>query len=533
MLIVCDNCGAEYEIDVDEDGGLGRGMRFRCSACGHTFSIGEATASTTGEVSSLPPEDEVSGEEPPPMLLKQEGKVYQVDDVATLQRWIVERRVLREDLLSIGGLKWEPVGSRRELQVFFHLVEHAERAALAGRPGESGPPIGDDTGQAMEGRAPWETTGASEPSSLQSATSMLPFGADDDTEEFEFEGVDAGLPVGEIVPDAWQREGGVAESHEDADSFFTEAGDAGLPLATVPNLADRTTEEVPAELAAHATMASGAADPVSMDTGVTSDMLFPGEVPRPAPTPKPNDGVTVFVSGDRPPQPEESGSQTLVLIAAAVVIVLLVGWWWTTQQGEPAGEPVVASEPAPAEPAPPVPEPEGTIEEPPPAEPPAEEVDATADTPVEDAPVEAPPAEAPAAPPTPTPVAAATPSPASSGTSRPAESSGSSARNSGSSSARVSSPPRISPSRSAASLIDDGWAAVESGDYSGARQAFDDALQRSPGNADARFGLGYAYEKLGNDAAAVRYYCRVATAGGGDARIEAEGRLRALNHSCE
>jgi hypothetical protein len=62
------------------------------------------------------------------MLLKQEGKVYHVKDTATMQKWIVERRVLREDLVSIGGVRWEPVGSRPELEVFFQVVEQADQA---------------------------------------------------------------------------------------------------------------------------------------------------------------------------------------------------------------------------------------------------------------------------------------------------------------------------------------------------------------------------------------------------------------------
>ncbi|MCK6507845.1 zinc-ribbon domain-containing protein [Myxococcota bacterium] len=161
MLIVCDNCGAEYEVDVDDDVGSapGRGLRFRCNACGHTFSISDDSAHSSELGSDGAGASAPSGESgPPPMLLKQEGKVYQVEDVATLQRWIVERRVLREDLLSIGGLKWEPVGGRRDLQIFFHLVEHAERLSLtSGGGGGAPPPLADlPDRDPVEGRAPWE-----------------------------------------------------------------------------------------------------------------------------------------------------------------------------------------------------------------------------------------------------------------------------------------------------------------------------------------------------------------------------------------
>ncbi|MCB9743714.1 MAG: hypothetical protein H6740_14030 [Alphaproteobacteria bacterium] len=60
------------------------------------------------------------------LLIKNEGKVYQAEDLSTVQRWIVERRVMREDLISKDGARWEPVGHRGELEPFFSVMERLD-----------------------------------------------------------------------------------------------------------------------------------------------------------------------------------------------------------------------------------------------------------------------------------------------------------------------------------------------------------------------------------------------------------------------
>ncbi|MGC6491378.1 MAG: hypothetical protein ACON5B_00935, partial [Myxococcota bacterium] len=60
---------------------------------------------------------------PPAFTLRQDGEIFTVEDLATLQRWIVERRVHREDELREGDEDWKTAGEVPELQVFFGLVE--------------------------------------------------------------------------------------------------------------------------------------------------------------------------------------------------------------------------------------------------------------------------------------------------------------------------------------------------------------------------------------------------------------------------
>lgn len=175
MNIQCESCGSEHELDPPAWVlSSGRPFRFRCSVCGHsqmadppttigmpdsasheppeprhrtptpvgiprtTPSPAPAPAPSATPVTDAPPSDTSS------VFLKQEGKVYLVKDWATLQRWIMERRVGREDLVSDGGVRWEPIGSRPELGSFFAAVEQLEAAELAGLRGGETPFPSDD-----------------------------------------------------------------------------------------------------------------------------------------------------------------------------------------------------------------------------------------------------------------------------------------------------------------------------------------------------------------------------------------------------
>lgn len=614
MLIVCDNCGAEYEIDVEEDALStlpGRGLRFRCSACGHTFSIGEDAAqsgssSLSGEFGDPPDADDT----PPPMLLKQEGKVYQVDDIATLQRWIVERRVLREDLISLGGLKWEPVGVRRELQVFFHLVEHSERATLSG-PGVLAPPVGDQVGgpSAMEGAAPWELRSGGSSSSVSLSGHSMPMAAPEaDTDEvyYEDDGVDAGLPIDDHLPEAWARSGGDAlESHGDADSFFTEAGEAGLPVPSVPNLAAQD------EIADDPESAGVAADEEVDEPGSNVPRVIDHRPTTNAESPTIPD-MDRFLDARRPPvdtlvpeyAPPRDNSARWLMAAAAVVLLGGAAWYFTRDGAPPPGaDPTVAeasgvgpggSTTGPAattgsaatagaagttdnkpggdqggSTTPPDATSTGGIATPPagaddgsrPQQPASTATPDTTSTGTTAAPTSSsPPSSSP-------PSSTATTAPGgstgrdaggSTAAATPATGTGSQAETHASAPPTTAAPATTAPTTSApaataptttapasggsstttasktpAQLVDAGWSAIEGGDYAAARASFDAALAKSPGSPDARFGLGYAYEKLGNLPAAITQYCKVSKFGGGDARIESEGRLRALDASCD
>ena len=143
MYIECENCGAGYELDLPPAAlAGGRSVKFRCTACGHSFHVVK-----NGTVVDARPRPETSAPSGPAVaeaskpaaqpagadgmehvLLRQEGVSYHVPDVATLQRWIVERRVLPTDELDFGGGQWVKAGERADLAPFFSIVSEVEVA---------------------------------------------------------------------------------------------------------------------------------------------------------------------------------------------------------------------------------------------------------------------------------------------------------------------------------------------------------------------------------------------------------------------
>lgn len=70
-------------------------------------------------------------------LLRQDGELFSVPDLATLQRWIIERRIDPDADLSDGNDGWKRIGASPELSVFFAAVAQLEQPA-------SGPNEPDD-----------------------------------------------------------------------------------------------------------------------------------------------------------------------------------------------------------------------------------------------------------------------------------------------------------------------------------------------------------------------------------------------------
>jgi Tfp pilus assembly protein PilF len=62
------------------------------------------------------------------------GDVYRFRELTTLQQWIVERKVSRDDEISRSGDSWKRLGGIAELASFFHVVEQAEAVARADGP---------------------------------------------------------------------------------------------------------------------------------------------------------------------------------------------------------------------------------------------------------------------------------------------------------------------------------------------------------------------------------------------------------------
>ena len=167
MRVSCDQCSAGYELDLPPGAmSRGRNLKFRCTSCGHRFLVvredgslteaatvapdvdGEApTVAIRGESTAAPPTIELqqsARSEPPPsradathaptlsatgpLYLRQDGVLYQVADIASLQQWVVQQRVEPGAELSEDGQTWELAQDRPELAMFFDLLARAQAA---------------------------------------------------------------------------------------------------------------------------------------------------------------------------------------------------------------------------------------------------------------------------------------------------------------------------------------------------------------------------------------------------------------------
>lgn len=116
MDIRCPSCSTLYEFEEDKIGP--KGVNVRCSACGQVFKVRKAAA---------PPVQK--------WVVKREstGETIDFDHLSTLQRWIVEQKVSRRDLISKTGDTWRSLGSIKELAAFFKVVDELNEPRGASR----------------------------------------------------------------------------------------------------------------------------------------------------------------------------------------------------------------------------------------------------------------------------------------------------------------------------------------------------------------------------------------------------------------
>jgi predicted Zn finger-like uncharacterized protein len=481
VRIVCDSCRTEFEVELPESF-KHRAMKFRCSSCGRTFTTRfeeeereDTEIEPTGTVTRTPIPQPVESKAPGPgMLLKQEGKVYHVKDTATMQKWIVERRVLREDLVSIGGVRWEPVGSRPELEVFFQVVEQADQAQaiptgappLASVPPSSGtsppPPLrGPDFSVASN-----DVTAATEiverPATSGEPAALSGEDVDDEDSEDTSSGIPVSLPTlpdPQLLATSYQRPEPVdllqADPEDVLDPFSIDAFPSGLPESDEP------------------TESSG------------NPLAVPIEAPW-----KPID-ETPFASREVPPRSTSSvfvwGAVAMVALAGGLYVVAQVGSEAPAQQVTAA--PVVA----PVAPEPPVVAP--VVETPPP----------------DVVPTVAPTSE-------PATVANATLAPTPAEPVKPKDPG-----------------PRKPTAKDLQAMIAKAWVAADKSDFVSARKLFAQVQASQPGHAEAAYGLGYTTEKLGDSReSAIRYYCSAQQNVGSNTDLAREiaGRLAELGSDC-
>ncbi len=150
MDVRCERCRAQYVFDDDQV--TPSGLTVQCTNCGHVFKVKKKELVVTVPVK--PDEMDVApipatavaprGGGAAPAASQQEpdrtrdaprewrvrqgnGNLFTFRELTTLQKWIIERKVSRDDEISRSGEQWKRLGNIAELASFFQVVEAAER----------------------------------------------------------------------------------------------------------------------------------------------------------------------------------------------------------------------------------------------------------------------------------------------------------------------------------------------------------------------------------------------------------------------
>jgi predicted Zn finger-like uncharacterized protein len=119
MDVRCERCQTEYEVEDAKVSDLG--TEVQCSDCGHRFVAKRPSGSGEDKGASS---DEW-------LLETVAGQSHKFENSFLLQKWIVERRVTREDRISRNGQPWQRLAEVAEVAPFFNIVDDAVRADAA------------------------------------------------------------------------------------------------------------------------------------------------------------------------------------------------------------------------------------------------------------------------------------------------------------------------------------------------------------------------------------------------------------------
>ena len=123
MDVRCEKCGTEYEFDEDRIGP--NGVTVKCTNCGHVFKVRRPG----GPRRNIPRASTAIGAGPQGrewLVRKPDGQMIAFRELTTLQKWIVEGRIHRDDEISKNGETWKRLGNIMELEPFFSVYEKAQ-----------------------------------------------------------------------------------------------------------------------------------------------------------------------------------------------------------------------------------------------------------------------------------------------------------------------------------------------------------------------------------------------------------------------
>lgn len=168
MIVSCERCHARYKLDDAKI--KGRGAKITCPRCRHVFVVytgneGVEASTDTATGSSAPAtEPGPKGQETPPpaedtspgaprsaedldfrkvgipswKVKVKIGLVYDFSDISTLKKYIQDKRVTQEDVISPDGSEWVRIGDIPDLdQYFVQVYEQRERQLSGGGDSDS------------------------------------------------------------------------------------------------------------------------------------------------------------------------------------------------------------------------------------------------------------------------------------------------------------------------------------------------------------------------------------------------------------
>lgn len=161
MDVRCERCRAQYVFDDEQV--TPAGLAVQCTNCGHAFRVKKKELVVTvplkpGELQGTPLPAVAASPRPsagppaPPLqasppvgpeperprewrVRQRGGNVFTFRELTTLQKWIVEQKVFRDDEIARAGEQWRRLGEISELASFFEVVEAAERSRILALPG--------------------------------------------------------------------------------------------------------------------------------------------------------------------------------------------------------------------------------------------------------------------------------------------------------------------------------------------------------------------------------------------------------------
>ena len=129
MDVRCERCQTEYEVEDASVSDLG--TEVQCSDCGHLFVVRRPEAAASQASGNREPDGQDAGAW---VIETAAGRTLRLHDLTTLHKWIIERRVTREDRILRDQEPWQRLGDSAELMQFFDIVDSAERARTADTP---------------------------------------------------------------------------------------------------------------------------------------------------------------------------------------------------------------------------------------------------------------------------------------------------------------------------------------------------------------------------------------------------------------